>query len=130
MSATYSTCRFAFYGLAKDMLLIDSPSNELTLPQKILIAGAGGAIGALAGNPADLVNIRMQNDVKLCNRERRNYKNCFEAIFRYFELPFYCQNLRYFSKTLREMRYLGYAERKAFLRFILAFRLQLCVRYW
>ncbi len=34
------------------------------------------------GNPADLVNIRMQNDSKLPVDLRRNYKNVFDGLFR------------------------------------------------
>ena len=64
------------------MLLADSSSDDLSLPHKMLIAGIGGAMGVVAGNPADMSNIRMQNDVKLGVCERRNYKNCFDAIYR------------------------------------------------
>jgi len=34
------------------------------------------------GNPADLVNIRMQNDSKLPPEMRRNYKNVFDGLLR------------------------------------------------
>jgi len=36
-----------------------------------------GGIGGLCGNPADVVNIRMQADGRLPLAERRNYKNAF-----------------------------------------------------
>ncbi len=37
------------------------------------------------GSPADLVNVRMQNDNKLPVHLRRNYKNCFDALFTIFK---------------------------------------------
>lgn len=35
------------------------------------LAGLGGFAGGFVGNPADLVNVRMQNDVKLPPEQRR-----------------------------------------------------------
>ena len=87
--ATYSTVRFAFYESAKDFLLErdrkkypDSKINKLTLVQCVLIAGIGGGVGSIFGSPFDLINVRMQNDLKLPVTERRNYKNAFEAFAR------------------------------------------------
>lgn len=37
------------------------------------------------GSPADLVNVRMQNDIKLPEHMRRNYKHCFDALFKIFK---------------------------------------------
>ena len=34
-----------------------------------------GAVGGIFGSPADIVNIRMQNDGKLPEASRRHYKN-------------------------------------------------------
>lgn len=36
-----------------------------------LLAALGGAGGGFVGNPADLVNVRMQNDIKLPKEKRR-----------------------------------------------------------
>lgn len=86
---TYSTARFAFYEFAKETLIEQSnkESNKsaiknLPFYQKIIIAGIGGGIGSIFGSPADLINVRMQNDTRLPLDKRRNYKNCFEAIYR------------------------------------------------
>lgn len=83
--ATYSTTRFACYEIVKD-LVTNSSSNskpkDMPFYQKILIAGMSGAIGGIIGAPADLTNVRMQNDSKLPANQRRNYKHCFEALFR------------------------------------------------
>ncbi|CAF0848113.1 unnamed protein product [Brachionus calyciflorus] len=69
--ATYSTTRFAFYEWAKEILV------EIETKK-----GLGGGIGSIVGSPADLINVRMQNDSKLPLEKRRNYKNCFEALYR------------------------------------------------
>jgi dicarboxylate transporter 10 len=78
--ATYSTTRFACYEALKTSLT--KPNQEMPLYQKIGIAGASGFFGGVLGTPADLVNVRMQNDCKLPVEQRRNYKNCIEALFR------------------------------------------------
>jgi dicarboxylate transporter 10 len=85
--ATYSTTRFGIYEVTKDMLTKSqqasgSKSNDLPFYQKILLAGFSGFVGGTVGTPADLVNVRMQNDSKLPIDQRRNYKNCFEALIR------------------------------------------------
>lgn len=36
-----------------------------------MLAALGGAAGGFIGTPADLVNVRMQNDVKLPADQRR-----------------------------------------------------------
>lgn len=57
---SYSTVRFGIYEVGRDSLPKDSGFMG-----KVLLAGASGAAGGLIGTPADLVNVRMQNDVKL-----------------------------------------------------------------
>lgn len=74
---TYSTTRFGIYEVGKQTL--PSDSGFLT---KILLAGGAGAAGGFIGTPADMVNVRMQNDVKLAPELRRNYKNAFDGLLR------------------------------------------------
>ncbi len=80
--ATYSTTRFAVYEFGKAK--ISSGEKDLAFYKKILLAGGSGFLGSIIGNPADLVNVRMQNDVKLPMDQRRNYKHCFEAMYRIY----------------------------------------------
>jgi len=80
--ATYSTTRFAVYEFGKAK--ISSGEKDLAFYKKILLAGGSGFLGSIIGNPADLVNVRMQNDVKLPMDQRRNYKHCFEALHRIY----------------------------------------------
>jgi len=72
---TYSTTRFGLYEIGKN----DFGTSFLG---KVLLAGASGAAGGLVGTPADMVNVRMQNDVKLPPEQRRNYKNAIDGLLR------------------------------------------------
>ncbi|CAB3230069.1 unnamed protein product [Arctia plantaginis] len=77
---TYSTARFGIYEMAKQQFAPKDgkPMGFLT---SSLLAGLGGFAGGLVGSPADLVNVRMQNDIKLPPEQRRNYKNAFHGIY-------------------------------------------------
>lgn len=44
-----------------------------------------GALGGLAGNFADLINIRMQNDSALPLDKRRNYKNAIDGMVKIYK---------------------------------------------
>lgn len=46
------------------------------------MASTSGFLGGVAGNPADILNVRMQNDAALPAAERRNYKNAVEGLTR------------------------------------------------
>lgn len=66
---TYSTTRFGIYEVGKQSL--GSDSGFLA---KVALAGVAGAAGGMVGTPADMVNVRMQNDVKLPLDQRRKYE--------------------------------------------------------
>lgn len=78
---TYSTSRFGIYEISKQRL---TPKDGRPIPfyMSTFIAGLGGFAGGFVGNPADLVNVRMQNDVKLPPEQRRNYKNAIHGLWR------------------------------------------------
>ncbi|XP_073712977.1 mitochondrial dicarboxylate carrier [Misgurnus anguillicaudatus] len=78
---TYSMTRFAIYETVRDKL---SSRNQGPMPfyQKILLAAFGGLTGGFVGTPADLVNVRMQNDVKLPPKLRRNYAHALDGLIR------------------------------------------------
>lgn len=59
---TYSTTRFGVYETLKKQFPSDQP---LPFYQKAFLAGLSGALGGLVGTPGDLINVRMQNDVKV-----------------------------------------------------------------
>ncbi|KAI0223693.1 Mitochondrial dicarboxylate carrier [Lamellibrachia satsuma] len=79
---TYSLTRFGIYETVKKELT----KGDAVMPfyQKVLAGGVAGAMGGFVGTPADLVNVRMQNDVKLPAAERRNYKNGLDGLYRVF----------------------------------------------
>jgi dicarboxylate transporter 10 len=84
--ATYSATRFALYESLTDLIKKQSSDKggkfDMPFYQKIFIAGSSGLIGGIVGTPADLTNVRMQNDTKLPMDQRRNYKHAFEALSR------------------------------------------------
>ena len=66
---TYSTTRFAIYNVAKQTV---APNGEkIPFFQSLLMAAGAGACGGFIGTPGDMVNVRMQNDVKLPPEQRR-----------------------------------------------------------
>ena len=66
---TYSTTRFAIYNVAKQTV---APNGEkIPFFQSLLMAAGAGACGGFVGTPGDMVNVRMQNDVKLPADQRR-----------------------------------------------------------
>ncbi|KAM8706841.1 hypothetical protein ACLKA7_011009 [Drosophila subpalustris] len=73
---TYSTARFGFYEVGTDYV------NTNTFSGKIGLAGVSGMIGGFIGAPADLINVRMQHDVKLPPEKRRNYKNAVDGLIK------------------------------------------------
>lgn len=79
---TYSTTRFAIYDLAKQRV---SPNGEpISFLQRVSMAGVAGFCGGVVGTPGDMVNVRMQNDIKLPKEQRRNYKHALDGVMRVF----------------------------------------------
>ncbi|KAF7650818.1 hypothetical protein LDENG_00120240 [Lucifuga dentata] len=80
---SYSLTRFAIYETVRDMM---GTTNQTPMPfyQKVLLGAFGGFTGGFVGTPADMVNVRMQNDVKLPPEMRRNYKHAIDGLIRVF----------------------------------------------
>lgn len=74
---TYSTVRFGVYEEMKSRAGPNPAFSSL-----VAIALASGFVGGLAGNFADVVNVRMQQDSLLPADQRRNYKNAFDGVLR------------------------------------------------
>ncbi|KAI9823842.1 MAG: hypothetical protein M1819_001122 [Sarea resinae] len=80
---TYSTTRFGIYSELKSRITPpDSNAAPPSLPTLVAIASFSGFIGGLAGNPADIINVRMQYDASLPAAERRNYRNALHGLVR------------------------------------------------
>ncbi|KAH8247664.1 hypothetical protein KR038_007757 [Drosophila bunnanda] len=75
---TYSTTRFGVYEVGKEHI------NTNSFAGKVALAGLSGLFGGIVGTPADMVNVRMQNDVKLPMEQRRNYKNAVDGLFKVY----------------------------------------------
>jgi len=76
--ATYSTTRFAVYEVLKQQ----QQQRQLLFYEKVLAAGVAGGVASVFGSPADICNIRMQNDAKLPADKRRNYRHVLDALCR------------------------------------------------
>jgi len=77
---TYSTTRFAIYEMAKQSV---SPNGEkIGFGQSLAMAAVAGGCGGIVGTPGDMVNVRMQNDIKLPPDQRRNYKHAIDGLIR------------------------------------------------
>jgi len=76
---TYSTVRFAVYDSIKEYV---GGEKNMPLYQKFLAGMLSGALGGFAGNPADVINVRMQSDGKLPIEQRRNYKHAIDGLVR------------------------------------------------
>ncbi|ELT98454.1 hypothetical protein CAPTEDRAFT_124865 [Capitella teleta] len=77
---TYSMTRFAIYETVKGKISDDQ--HPMPFYQKVLLGAGAGCIGGFVGTPGDLVNVRMQNDMKLPAAERRNYKHALDGLLR------------------------------------------------
>ena len=79
---TYSMTRFAMYETLKSQ--VAPGGGHVAFYQKALLAGFSGFCGGVVGTPGDLVNVRMQNDVKLPKEQRRNYKHALDGLWRVY----------------------------------------------
>ncbi|EPQ65267.1 Bgt-3257 [Blumeria graminis f. sp. tritici] len=75
---TYSTTRFGMYESLKSNL---SPHGT-PMTHLLAIASISGFVGGIVGNPADVLNVRMQHDTALPLSERRNYRSALDGLLR------------------------------------------------
>ena len=85
---TYSTVRFGVYEELKVRYAPPpDPKNpakktQPSLFQLVLMSSASGFLGGVAGNPGDVLNVRMQSDKSLPKEQRRNYKHALDGLIR------------------------------------------------
>ncbi|RFU29382.1 hypothetical protein B7463_g6965, partial [Scytalidium lignicola] len=77
---TYSTTRFGVYEELKRRFT--TPDKSPSFLALVAIASTSGFLGGMAGNPADVLNVRMQHDAALPPEKRRNYKNAIDGLIR------------------------------------------------
>ncbi|NWJ02788.1 DIC protein, partial [Crypturellus undulatus] len=78
---TYSLTRFAIYETARERLGRGTQGPP-PFYQKVLLGAVGGFTGGFVGTPADMVNVRMQNDMKQPAHLRRNYSHALDGMYR------------------------------------------------
>ncbi|RKF74352.1 Mitochondrial dicarboxylate transporter [Golovinomyces cichoracearum] len=76
--ATYSTTRFGIY---EDIKSRFSPQDS-HMPTLVAMASISGFLGGIAGNPADVLSVRMQHDAALPLAQRRNYRHPIDGLVR------------------------------------------------
>ncbi|SNX83222.1 probable DIC1 - Mitochondrial dicarboxylate carrier protein [Melanopsichium pennsylvanicum] len=80
---TYSVTRFGAYDKLKEISIKNNADgNQLGPLQMALCASAAGAAGGLAGNPADILLVRMTSDVNKAPKDRYNYANAISGLVR------------------------------------------------
>ncbi|CAL8580451.1 Mitochondrial dicarboxylate transporter [Xanthoria parietina] len=77
---TYSTTRFGIYEELKSTFT--TPTTTPSFPSLIAMASTSGLLGGIAGNPADVLNVRMQHDAALPPAHRRNYAHALDGLVR------------------------------------------------
>ncbi|KAK2714824.1 hypothetical protein QYM36_009132 [Artemia franciscana] len=77
---TYSLTRFGIYEVTKQAVSKDG--QYVPFYQRVGIAALAGACGGFVGTPADMTNVRMQNDIKLPPEQRRNYKHALDGLWK------------------------------------------------
>ncbi|XP_065319701.1 mitochondrial dicarboxylate carrier-like isoform X1 [Gordionus sp. m RMFG-2023] len=56
--------------------------KNMPLYVKLSLAAIAGLCGGVIGSPADMINVRMQNDIKLPLDKRRNYKHALDGLIK------------------------------------------------
>ncbi|EED22416.1 phenylalanyl-tRNA synthetase alpha subunit (PodG), putative [Talaromyces stipitatus ATCC 10500] len=77
---TYSTTRFGVYEELKSHFT--DPNSSPKMLSLLWMGCLSGFLGGIAGNFADLINVRMQNDAALPPHKRRNYKHAIDGVVR------------------------------------------------
>jgi dicarboxylate transporter 10 len=85
---TYSTVRFGVYEDLKSRFnprpTPTNPTPKTPLLSLVLMSSTAGFLGGIVGNPADVLNVRMQSDFAKPPAERRNYKHALDGLVRMF----------------------------------------------
>jgi solute carrier family 25 (mitochondrial dicarboxylate transporter), member 10 len=79
---TYSTTRFGIYEELKELFASKSSKSQPSFLTLVAMASTSGFLGGVAGNPADVLNVRMQHDAALPPAKRRNYKHALDGLAR------------------------------------------------
>lgn len=83
----YGSCRIGIYSFLLEQARNENianglPKNQITLGARMLMGLTSGGIGSFVGTPSELALVRMSNDSKLPEKQRRNYKGVIECVTR------------------------------------------------
>ncbi|CEI65254.1 hypothetical protein FVEN_g6314 [Fusarium venenatum] len=79
---SYSTVRFGVYEEIKTRITRRNGGRDPSFATLVGLAAGSGFVGGIAGNFADVLNVRMQHDAALPQAERRNYRHAFDGMVR------------------------------------------------
>lgn len=80
--AVYGTARIGLHRKLSDYLIERNDGKPIGFFVKMLSGMASGAVAVCIGTPFDVALVRMQSDSMLPMKERRGYKNVFDALIR------------------------------------------------
>jgi solute carrier family 25 (mitochondrial oxoglutarate transporter), member 11 len=78
----YGTARIGLHRTFSNKLVEMNNGNPINFLQKTLSGMASGSIAVCIGTPFDIALVRLQSDGMADPKDRRNYKNVFDALIR------------------------------------------------
>mmetsp|Transcript_6269 Transcript_6269/g.9108 ORF Transcript_6269/g.9108 Transcript_6269/m.9108 type:complete len:308 (-) Transcript_6269:173-1096(-) len=78
----YGTARIGLHRSFSDILVERNGGKPINFLAKTLSGMASGSIAVCIGTPFDIALVRLQSDSMAPEKERRNYKNVFDALIR------------------------------------------------
>lgn len=78
----YGTARIGLHTKFSNMLVEKNNGQPISFSQKVMSGMLSGAIAVSIGSPFDIALVRLQSDGMAKPKDRRNYKNVFDALMR------------------------------------------------
>jgi len=78
---TYSVTRLGAYDALKGVMSKQG-QRKLSTWEMVICASGAGALGGLAGNPADIILVRMVADPTKPPAQQHNYRNAIQGVYR------------------------------------------------
>jgi len=78
----YGTARIGLHRTFSDQLVVMNDGKPINFVQKALSGMLSGSIAVCIGTPFDIALVRLQADGMAAPKDRRNYKNVFDAFIR------------------------------------------------
>lgn len=78
----YGTARIGLHRTFSDKLVAWNDGKPINFLQKALSGMASGSVAVCIGTPFDIALVRLQADGMAAPKDRRNYKNVFDALIR------------------------------------------------